>query len=66
MKQTDNALPFEDFWKKGLDIISRWNEIDKAVQEYNDRKRRQRIHVLCVQTLISSKIRATQPKRIML
>ena len=28
MKQTDNALPFENL-KNGLDIISRWNEIDK-------------------------------------
>jgi hypothetical protein len=29
-----------DVWKKGFDIIFRWNEIDRAVKAYNDRKRK--------------------------
>jgi hypothetical protein len=38
VKKTDNVLPFDDMSKNSLDTISKWNDIDKIVQQHNHQK----------------------------
>ena len=33
IKQTDNIIPFDDWWNKSLDIIKDWEEISVDMQK---------------------------------
>jgi len=34
VKKTEVSFPFDDLWNKGNDIISRWQDIERSVKEY--------------------------------
>ena len=34
MKKTKNRPPFEEWWEKGLDIIDKWDAVDRSLQSF--------------------------------
>ena len=40
IKQTDNIIPFDDWWDKSLNIVRDWDEISKDMEKLKlDRKK---------------------------
>ena len=33
MKETENILPFNEWWSEGLDIVEQWDEITKQIEQ---------------------------------
>jgi hypothetical protein len=38
VKKTENDLPFSNMWNNSIDIISDWNELEKRIREYQNKR----------------------------
>ncbi len=39
VKNTDSKPPFENWWETALDIVSNWNQVKKAMDEFQNKKK---------------------------